>query len=81
MRRTKFRKRLVTLVGALMLLGGTLAYALPTFETERVYYSGPDKELEVGGLIHTCYGSLIKWGKTTQWSDKYTFPCVEPTIQ
>jgi hypothetical protein len=75
MRQTKFRKRLIAVVGALMMLGSALAYALPSYEIEKTFYSGPDKEFEVGGSILTCYGNFIRWGKTTQWADIVTTPC------
>jgi hypothetical protein len=58
-----------------MLLGSALAYALPAFEVERVYYSGPNKQVEVGGSILSCYGGFYKWGKTTSWYESYEYPC------
>jgi hypothetical protein len=75
MRRITFRTRLVALACTLMLFAGALAYALPGKEVEKIYYSGPDKEVEVGGSYLSCNGSFIKWGKITPWYERFEAPC------
>jgi hypothetical protein len=75
MRQTTFRTKLIAFIGALMLFGGALAYARPQNEVEKIYYAGPDKQVEVGGSLLTCQGNFFRWGRTTSWYERFVTPC------
>jgi hypothetical protein len=75
MRQPKLRPWLVTLVGSLLLFGSAMAYALPAREVIKLYFSGPDKRLVVGGSILPCQGGYRSWGQRTQWYVQTTTSC------
>jgi hypothetical protein len=53
----------------------SLAYALPTHETEWTYYADSTFESEVGSRVLSCNGRTYATGRTTPHFVRYSAPC------
>ncbi len=67
--------RMFGIIAALLGFAVTQSFALPTSETEIVYFSDATYSKEVGYMFRGCTGGIARQGKTSRYRVTSSTPC------
>jgi len=71
----KVPKNILLITALCASTSAAIAAFYPKDYVERIYYSSPDKQHEVGDYTQFCNGSIYRSGETTAYYSELRIPC------